>query len=857
MANGAAMRGIGETPKNEGTPYPGTRPFLQADQDHFFGRGTDSKALLELWQDNRLTILAGPAASGKTSLFNAGVLPLLKQNRTHFLPTGRISYGSIFPRAALPDHNPYTLALLQSWSPGETITRLVDLTVRDFIRAEADRQRGLYSGPLFAAIDQVDDLLAGPGRRQAHRERFLGELAEAVRDEPGTHLLLLAREESAAPLAEMLGEAAIYNLGALMRQDAIEAVTGPAAGTGRSFADDAAEDLVTDLQTRRVRGIDGAERLMVGEQVEPSLLQVVCTQLWASLPPGTGQITVRDVRLFGDADRALATYCSEVIAAVADDHDLRVTGLRSWLVDTFVTELGTQGTAYEGLMSTAGMPNAVVQALADRHLLSAEWRSGSRWYELLTARLIEPLRQAVDAFPPAAPPAEYMAAAERALTHGELEAAERYARTVLRTAPDTDLRLRAGVESFLGNIAVEQDKPAEAEVHYRHSANLYEAIHDTPAVASQLAAVGQALVAQNRLEEAVDELRAAIDRVPSDPVMQTDLALALWRLGESRAAVSVLTAVLRMDGGNSVALRARGEILADIGEARQAMSDLNRVTLEERPSSRAAHGLALAELGDQPRANLEVDNAVTEAPRNGAVLLYAARAKALGGDEYAAEELARRAADATDLALSPYHREVALQLATRKDGNQQARLSALCAEIFHGSTPEIGNTPVQRTAVHPVNRDALVEVRVFHYLGGQVLRRDSHVVRGPGELARSKKTDPRGMQPGSLGVVPYFFDSRPHAVRVAAIAANVIGQGAQFTSCAYQVDAGIARRGDSPLTAVTLGLTNFAYHDDGLGNHGPYDARRRGDCRHVDRHVSHVCSISHYLLMAVVIRKRR
>jgi tetratricopeptide (TPR) repeat protein len=144
-------------------------------------------------------------------------------------------------------------------------------------------------------------------------------------------------------------------------------------------------------------------------------------------------------------------------------------------------------------------------------------------------------------------------------------------------------------------------------------------------------------------------------------------------MGESRAAVSVLTAALQLDGGNSVALRARGEILADLGEARRALSDLNRVTLEERPSSRAARGLALAELGDQPRASLEVDGAVTEAPRNGAVLLYAARAKALSGDEYAAEELARRAVDASDLVLSPHHREVALQLAARKHGNPGAR----------------------------------------------------------------------------------------------------------------------------------------------------------------------------------------
>ncbi len=637
-----------------GAPYPGTRPFLRTDQDLFFGRGTDAKALLELWQGNRLTLVAGPVASGKTSLLNAGVFPLLTQNRTYFLPPGRISYGSTYPRAALPEHNPYTLALLQSWSPGETTTRLVDLTVRDFIRAQVDRQQ---RGPLFAAIDQVDDMLADSGPRRAHRQKFFSELADAMQAEQRLHLLLLAREEAAALISEMLGTAARYNFAALTREGAIEAVTGPVAGTGRSFANGAAEKLVTELQTRRITGVNGAERYITGDHVEPSLLQVVCTRLWDSLPPDTEHITTHDVRVFGDADKALAAYCSRVIASVADDHDLPVSKLRSWLLDTFVTELGTQGTAYEGIVATAGMPNAVARALEDRHLLSAELRSGSRWYELLTARLIEPLQHAADELPLAAHPSEYLSDAERALTLGELDVAERYAQAALGTSPDTDLRLRAEVESLLGNIATEREKPAEAESHYLISASLFEALRDTPAVASQLAAVGQTLIAQERLEDAIDKLQAAIDRMPNDPVMQTDLALALWRLGESRAAVAVLTAVLGVDGGNSVALRVRGEILADLGEARQAILDLNRVTL------------ALAKLGDQPRANLEVDDAVAEAPRNGAVLLYAARAKALVGDECAAEKLARRAVGATDPVLPPYHREVALQLAGHKHGN--------------------------------------------------------------------------------------------------------------------------------------------------------------------------------------------
>jgi hypothetical protein len=665
VADEAAATREGATENKPGAPYPGLRPFWQTDQDHFFGRGTESKALTEFWQDNRIAVVAGPVACGKTSLLHAGVLPILTQDGAHVLPPGRVSYGATFPSAALPEHNPYTLALLSSWSPGEAPTRLVDLTVRDFIKARARRDRGL----LYAAIDQVDDLLAESGRRRDHRDRFLAELADAAEAERCLHLLLLVRDDGADLVSAAMRTAARFDLRPLTRLGAIEAIARPAVGAGRPFADGAAEKLVTDLQTSRIVVVKGAERLVHGNEVEPVLLQAVCEQLWNSLPSGTEHVSTRDVRLFGDADQALAAYCGRIVASAADDFDQPVAWVRNWLLRTFITELGTRGMTYEGVTETAGAPNELARALADRHLLRVELRSGSRWYELLADRLVQPLRDSADQLPAATAPAEYLAAAERALAQGDLAVAERYAGLTLRRCADTALPLRAETESLLGNIAAERGEAATAkaaaESHHRASARLYEAVGDSSAVACQLAAVGQLLVIQHHPEDALAELSGARDRMPGDPVIQTHLALALWRLGESDAAVAVITRVLALDGGNTVALRARGEILADLGKARQAVLDLDRVTLAERPATRAARGLALARLGDRSGANVEVDDAVAEAPWNGDVLLHAARAKAINGDENAAEELARRAVDATDPPLPPYHREVALRFANR------------------------------------------------------------------------------------------------------------------------------------------------------------------------------------------------
>jgi tetratricopeptide (TPR) repeat protein len=642
-----------------GGPYPGARPFRQAERDRFFGRAPDSSALADRWRSNRLTVGVGQAGNGKTSLLHAGVIPLVSDGRSDVLPPGCVSYGSTFPSAALPEHNPYTLALLRSWSPGETATRLVGLSVRDFLRHRAARQKGV----VLAAIDQAEELLADSGPRRTAARQFLGDLAEAVRDEPRLHLLLLTRDDAFDLVCDGLGDEGRYEITALTRQGAIKAVRGPAADAGRAFASGAAEQMVAALQASRGAGVAIGQRRALDEEIRPTLLQVVCSRLWDGLPPGLDEITVQDVRKYGDAGMALAAHCGHLIAAVADDHELPTAKLRSWLVNTFITEFGTRATVYQGQAATAGMPNAVVHALQDRHLLSVQIRSRLRWYELQSDCLIEPLREAAEQRPPYAQPGEYLRAAGHALALGDPDVAGRFAGQALRVSRDFDLRIRAEAESMLGNVALERDQPAEAEGRYHQAAALFQAVGDTEAVAHQLAAAGQMLLAQDRQADAVEQLRAAVDRLPNDPVMQTELGLALWQLGDGRGAVAVLTAVLGVDGGNPAALRARGEILAYLGEARDAMLDLDRVTLHDQPSTRAARGLALARLGDQPAAAREIEDAITEAPRNGPVLLYAAQASVLGGDKATAEKLARRAADAMDPALPPQHREVADRLA--------------------------------------------------------------------------------------------------------------------------------------------------------------------------------------------------
>lgn len=644
-------------------PYVGLRPFRRDDSAKFFGRLRESHEVSDLWQANRLTILYGPSGVGKTSLLQAGVLPLLDPTKADILPIGRVSHGSAFPTAALSEHNPHVFALLSSWSPEETPTRLAGLTVRGFLRRRPPRQDP-YGDPVLtlAAIDQAEELFGDFAHRSRYRELFIGQLVEALDADPNLRLLLSLREDYLAAILphepKLAGLARCrFPLRALDKSAAVQATARPLEGTGRSFAPGAAERLVDDLCMIRVGRALGEEVVADTGTVEPVQLQVVCSAMWRSLPDDVRVITSEHVRRFADANRSLAGFFDRVLAEVARDHfDGDTDELRNWLRRNFVTEIETREPVYLGETQTAGVPNAVVRALVDGHVLREDIRAGTRWCELAHDRLVRLLLDGDRSAPPIEQriaPEEYLRAAEQALRDGEFGLAAKQAEEALERCGD-NTRLRAEIESFLGNVAHQRDDLERAISHYRTAAVLFETLGATSAVGRLLAGIGRLLLAQGHPAVAVRELYSAIRRVPDDVNIQTELAWALWYDGHPDAARDVLDDVLGREGNTPEALRARAEILADLGQAQSALADFARVRPLQWPSSRAAYALAPATSGRLAEAGRAITAVLAEVGDHGPVLLYAARIRALGGDARAATDLARKAKAAQAPAL-PAH----------------------------------------------------------------------------------------------------------------------------------------------------------------------------------------------------------
>jgi hypothetical protein len=516
-------------------PYPGSRAFKQADQAFFFGRSSDTGAIVDLWTTNRLTVVSGPVASGKTSLLHAGVYPSMPVKRSRILPIGNLIHGTTFPFPALPDHNPFNLALLRSWSPEDVTTRLAGLSISDFVRRFARGEDGVT----YAAIDQLDDLILGPrhGVQAKWRRQFLAELTQAIADHPRLHLLLVTRSDALTFLISSVGGGAQHAITGLTAQEAVEALTEPARAAGRSFTEEAAGYLIGNLSAPGIAGPATAG------YVEPSLLQAVCWRLWEELPPRHTEVSAWAIREFDDVDTALAAHCGQVIGEVAALYDIPSKRLRSWLADNFVAGSGARGGVHEGTRTTAGLPNSVLRTLLDRHLLTSEIDESVRYYRLLTRRLAKPLREASTVHAAAPTAAGYLRAAERDLGLGELDFARTHGERALRAA--LGLRERAKVESLLGNVAYRRGNQREALPHYRQAAELLQATGDIAAAAHQLAAAGQILLGEGKVTDALTELRVAAERVPNDLELQTQFALALWQRGDGRAAACLNCATHR------------------------------------------------------------------------------------------------------------------------------------------------------------------------------------------------------------------------------------------------------------------------------------------------------------------------
>lgn len=418
------------SPAPSDNPYVGPHP-LETGQK-IYGRDREILELSDLLVYKRFVLLHSPSGAGKTSLIQAGLIPLLTERRFRVTqPPIRVNKEPPldFIQAGLP-YNRYLLSAYISMEeefPEQQRTALAELAGLRLEDYMALRQKKLVALDPESArrvevliFDQFEEIISlDPTDQDAKREFFnqLGELLYEYR-----HLALFAmREDYAAglgdyllPLPERLGVR--FRIDLLGLTPAKDAIQRPARSRGVDFLDPAAEKLIEDLCQINVQQADSSIKPIPGPFVEPVLLQVVSQRLWeirqnedaiglddldslrsdlTSMSDHSELETSAEMKALSNVDLALAAYYMTNVTRVAEAmkaEEVTERAIRDWFDQQLITSQGLRGQVLKTPVSSQGLNNKAIQALLDAYLVRKEDRRGLTWFELAHDRLVRPIQ---------------------------------------------------------------------------------------------------------------------------------------------------------------------------------------------------------------------------------------------------------------------------------------------------------------------------------------------------------------------------------------------------------------------------------------------------------------------------------
>ena len=353
----------------EKTPYIGPSFFKKQDKDIFFGRDSEARDILSLIIAHRTFLIYAQSGAGKTSLINAGLIPLLEEEGFEVLPVARVK--SLIPEGMKPEEitNIYVFNSLMHWQsdkeepPGkkkmkEEAKKLAQISIVSFLKRRKhllDKQN--MPSPRIIIFDQFEELFSFYPERSEEREDFFLQVAEALEEDPLLRVLFVIREDYLAsldPYVDILPEQlrARFRLECLSREAAYLAIENPLEGTSRSFAKRAVSHLIQELLKARGESITGEVVETIGEYVEPVQLQIVCKNFWESLPSDVKVITLEHIRAFGNVSNALRIFYARSLKTTVKETGIEESKLRTWFGNRLITAGGTRGTVYRGAKMT-------------------------------------------------------------------------------------------------------------------------------------------------------------------------------------------------------------------------------------------------------------------------------------------------------------------------------------------------------------------------------------------------------------------------------------------------------------------------------------------------------------------------
>ncbi|CDG82813.1 WD40 repeat domain-containing protein [Janthinobacterium agaricidamnosum] len=383
--------------KVRANPFVGPRP-LQAD-DALFGRDNETRDLCDLLVAERLILLYSPSGAGKTSLINAGLIKLLRQQENfRVLPAIRVNL--LAADNSSQSRNRYLYSVTECLSSDldeqqrNAIEAAMPLSLSAYLEARPHQPQ---DGPPDSALevlifDQFEEICTLDPTDHALKLEFFLELAVALQDRRRWAIFVI-REDHIADIdvySHLLPTSLLtrYRLNLLNRGQACQAISGPASAAGHPFDPQHIAELADDLATVRVQTGD-SHHLAIGTHVEPVQLQVVCRRLWdLHLKQNLGPA---ELRKSGAVDDALGEFYDSVIAATAAIGGVAERRLRAWIDQYLIVAKSLRAQILRETGSTHGLDNHSIDLLVSEHLLRYDRRNGREWIEITHDRLVAPI----------------------------------------------------------------------------------------------------------------------------------------------------------------------------------------------------------------------------------------------------------------------------------------------------------------------------------------------------------------------------------------------------------------------------------------------------------------------------------
>lgn len=278
-------------------PYPFLDAFTEEDAGRFYGRSAAARNLTELVLTERITLCFGPSGVGKSSLLQAGLLPLLRQN-------------GCLPLYCRPENDPLS-SIRQAALRQEAAVQTSAASLPELLAALAQAtQRSVV-----IVLDQFEEVFTLLGTETP--ERLAHELAACLqRSDLPLQIVFSLREDYLARMSALRPHlpavfAHRFRLRPLSGSEAAAAITRPAEPFGMRYAPELVTRLLADLGESN-------------DHVPPADLQIVCDALYRDwLDRQDQMVHLVDYERLGGRAELLGGYLERVVAQEPDPNAVR------------------------------------------------------------------------------------------------------------------------------------------------------------------------------------------------------------------------------------------------------------------------------------------------------------------------------------------------------------------------------------------------------------------------------------------------------------------------------------------------------------------------------------------------------